>query len=194
MSKGAPNFGKKESNLLWIDAEVSDESADKGIILECAIVITDTQLNIIAKSDDIVVKQSEEALIEMGEWGQKRHSGSGLMEAVANSQIGIKECEDLLVNFLKDNNVAEGVCPMAGDDIFRTRNFIAKFMPKLHTFFSSANIDVSVLRELCKRWNPLVCMGIPQLDFQHRCLHDILQAIAELHFYYKKFTVVPVDD
>ena len=49
---------KKEANLIWIDIETSGIFPDKHKILEIALVITDSNLNIIAKVKKELLKIS----------------------------------------------------------------------------------------------------------------------------------------
>jgi sugar phosphate isomerase/epimerase len=45
---------------------------------------------------------------------------------------------------------------MCGNSICQDRRFLAKSMPKLEAYFHYRNLDVSTLKELAKRWKPLL--------------------------------------
>ena len=125
--------------------------------------------------------------VSMGSGEKEQHEHSGLLEAVANSHIEESTCEEILVQFLKDHKIEKDICPMAGANVPLQRAFLQEHMPNLVEYFSRVYIDVGVVRELCRRWNPTVFLSVPEKKLNHRSLHDILESIAELHFYYRKF-------
>ena len=53
------------------------------------------------------------------------------------------------------------------------------------------SIDVSTLKELCRRWYPAVYKHRPSKTETHRALADILESIAELAYYREAILVPP---
>jgi len=83
-------------------------------------------------------------------------------------------------------HVPAGVSPMCGNSICQDRRFMARYMPKLEDWFHYRNLDVSTLKELCKRWKPEVAKGLKKHG-KHEALADILESIAELKYYREHF-------
>ena len=75
------------------------------------------------------------------------------------------------------NNYDQGVLTVI---YFR---FIDKYMPELGAWLHYRTVDVSTLKELCKRWYPLVFEKLPKKGLSHRALDDIEESIAELKYY-----------
>lgn len=44
-------------------------------------------------------------------------------------------------------------------------------------------VDVSSIKELCRRWYPRIYFGQPEKGLAHRALADILESIQELRYY-----------
>lgn len=63
---------------------------------------------------------------------------------------------------------------------------MARGMPRLEAFFHYRNLDVSTLKELCKRWKPEVARGVVKKG-RHQALADILESIEELKYYREHF-------
>jgi hypothetical protein len=91
------------------------------------------------------------------------------------------ECIAFLKKYIKP-----GIAPMCGNTIGQDRRFMAKYMPKLEAFFHYRNIDVSTLKELCKRWHPELVKGFTKKQ-AHTALADIEESIEELKYYREKF-------
>jgi oligoribonuclease len=52
-------------------------------------------------------------------------------------------------------------------------------------------IDVSSIKELCRRWYPRIYFGQPAKGLAHRALADIEESIRELQFYRRTAFVPP---
>ena len=59
-------------------------------------------------------------------------------------------------------------------------------MPRLETYFHYRNLDVSTLKELCKRWLPEVAKGVKKSG-KHEALADIYESIDEMKYYRENF-------
>lgn len=170
------------SNIVWMDLEMTGLDVQKDKILEVSCLITDKDLNIVAESPTLVINQPEELLSSMNEWCVKHHGESGLTEAVRNSTISTEKAENLLLEFLK-TYIPEKSCPLAGNSIYMDRMFLNTYMPKLNDYMHYRIIDVSSIKELCRRWNPSVFSKQPKKQLAHRSLDDIKDTIEELRFY-----------
>lgn len=178
-------MAQDKDNLIWIDMEMSGLSPDDNVILEVAVVITDMHLNTVAESPVLVVHQTDALLDGMDDWNRKHHGKSGLIDRVKASPHDEAAVEDLMLHFLK-KHVPKGKSPMCGNSICQDRRFMARHMPKLEEYFHYRNLDVSVFKELAKRWRPVIYNGFKKVS-KHEALSDIYESIEELKYYREHF-------
>jgi len=169
------------NNLVWIDMEMTGLVPDSDRIIEIAVLVTDSQLNLVAEGPVLVVKQPDEVLAAMDSWNRSVHAKSGLVEKVKASTLDEATAERRTIEFLAQH-VPAGVSPMCGNSICQDRRFLARWMPKLEAFFLYRNVDVSTLKELVKRWKPEVVKGMKK-EGKHEALADIYESIEELKYY-----------
>lgn len=174
-----------EFNLVWIDMEMTGLDPDKDKIIEVAAVVTDPDLNILAEGPVFAIHQSDAMLDGMDAWNKGTHGRSGLIERVKASTVTEAEASTALIAFLK-KYVPAGKSPMCGNSICQDRRFMARGMPELEAFFHYRNLDVSTLKELCKRWKPELAAGFKKHQM-HTALADIIESIEELRYYREHF-------
>lgn len=159
---------------------------EKDKIMEVACLVTDAQLNIIAEGPNLIIHQSQDTLENMNEWCIKQHGKSGLTAASFKSELSIADADDLIVDFIK-KHVQKKMSPLAGNSVYMDRLFLRKFMPKVEDYLHYRIVDVSSVKELCRRWNGNVLKQMPKKGFVHRSLDDIRDSVAELKFYKDNF-------
>lgn len=169
------------NNLIWIDMEMSGLAPDTDRILEIALLVTDAQLQAVSEGPVLVVHQPDEVLAGMDSWNTGVHGKSGLVAKVKASTLDEATVEARMLEFLAQH-VPAGVSPMCGNSICQDRRFLARWMPRLETYFHYRNLDVSTLKELVKRWKPEAAKGLKK-EGKHEALADILDSIEELKFY-----------
>jgi oligoribonuclease len=174
-----------EMNLIWVDMEMTGLDPDVDRIIEVAVVVTDMHLNILAEGPVFAIHQSDAILDGMDAWNKGTHGRSGLIERVKNSTISEADAETALIAFLK-TFVPANKSPMCGNTICQDRRFMARGMPKLEAFFHYRNLDVSTLKELCKRWKPGIVAGFKKHQ-KHTALADIIESVEELRYYREHF-------
>jgi len=174
-----------EFNLVWIDMEMTGLDPDNDRIIEVAAVVTDADLNVLAEGPVIAVHQSDATLDKMDNWNKGTHGRSGLIDRVKASTIDEAQAQEQLIAFLKQW-VPANKSPMCGNSICQDRRFMARGMPKLESFFHYRNLDVSTLKELCRRWKPELASGFKKAQ-KHTALADILESIEELRYYREHF-------
>ncbi|NHZ78653.1 oligoribonuclease [Massilia sp. CCM 8695] len=174
-----------EFNLVWVDMEMTGLEPDTDRIIEVAVVVTDMHLNILGEGPVFAIHQSDETLDKMDAWNKGTHGRSGLIEKVKASTVTEAEAEAQLIAWLK-NYVPAGKSPMCGNTICQDRRFMVRGMPKLEAFFHYRNLDVSTLKELCKRWKPEIVSGFKKHQ-KHTALADIIESIEELRYYREHF-------
>ncbi|RZA35560.1 MAG: oligoribonuclease [Lysobacteraceae bacterium] len=174
-----------EFNLVWLDMEMTGLDPDNDRIIEVAVVVTDPELNIIAEGPVFAIHQSDETLDKMDNWNKGTHGKSGLIDRVKASTVTEAQAELELIAFLK-KYVPANKSPMCGNSICQDRRFMARGMPKLEAFFHYRNLDVSTLKELCRRWKPELASGFKKHQ-KHTALADIVESIEELRYYREHF-------
>ena len=132
-----------------------------------------------------LIHQSDETLDKMDAWNKGTHGRSGLIDRVKASTVTEADAEQALIEFLKPY-VPAGKSPMCGNTIGQDRRFMVRGMPKLEAYFHYRNLDVSTLKELCRRWKPELLAGFKKQQ-KHTALADIVESIEELKYYRQHF-------
>jgi oligoribonuclease len=173
------------NHLVWLDMEMTGLEPERDRIIELAMIVTDSQLVTIAESPAWVVSQDEARLDAMDDWNRKTHARSGLIDRVRASVLDEAAVERAALSFLQ-GLVPQAASPMCGNSIGQDRRFMVKYMPQLEAWFHYRNLDVSTLKELCRRWRPEVAKGFVKKS-DHTALADIRESIAELKYYREHF-------
>ena len=171
----------KESNLVWIDLEMSGLDTVRDTILEIALIVTDSELHELAEGPALAIHHPLEVLEAMDDWNTRHHTASGLWERVLVSGVSMAEAERRALDFLDEWSLA-GASPMCGNSICQDRRFLHRCMPRLEQFFHYRNLDVSTLKELALRWSPDVAAGVEK-ENRHEALADIRESVGELRHY-----------
>lgn len=169
--------------LVWIDLEMTGLDAARHVILEIAVVITDSTLEQVVEGPDLVIAAGEAALAAMEPVVAEMHTASGLLDAVRRSRLSLAEAEAQALGFVRTHVPERRTAPLAGNSIHADRAFLARHMPNLNGYLHYRNVDVSTIKELVRRWYPDVFAEAPQKAKGHRALTDILESIAELRYY-----------
>lgn len=175
----------RNSNLIWIDLEMTGLDPDNDYIIEIATIVTDADLNIIAEGPTMAIHQPDSVLDAMDEWCTNQHGKSGLTQRVKDSTINEREAEQRTIEFLLEH-VDKGASPICGNSIGQDRRFLYRHMPELESFFHYRNLDVSTIKEIARRWRPEVLEGV-QKKGSHLALDDIRDSIEELRHYREVF-------
>lgn len=173
------------NNLIWLDMEMTGLNPDNDRIIEMAVVITDSQLEVVAESPVLVVHQADAILDSMDDWNKSTHGRSGLIEKVKASSLSESQAEEQMLAFLLQY-VPARTSPLCGNSICQDRRFLARWMPVLEQYFHYRNLDVSTLKELAKRWKPQITGGIVKHG-KHEALADIYESIEEMKYYRTNF-------
>lgn len=174
-----------ETHLVWLDMEMTGLDPECERIIEVAVVVTDLNLETVAEGPVLVVHQPDSLLDAMDSWNKATHGRSGLIDKVRASTISEEEAESQLLEFLA-TYVPAGKSPLCGNSIGQDRRFMVRYMPRLETFFHYRNLDVSTLKELCRRWKPEIYKGYTKQS-RHEALADIYDSINELKYYREHF-------
>ncbi len=183
---------RKNDRLVWVDMEMSGLQPETDRILEIAMIVTDGDLNIVAEGPVLVVHQEDAVLDRMDAWNKGTHGKSGLIDKVKASTLTEADVEAACLAFLKQH-VKSSISPMCGNTIHQDRRFMNRYMPKLESYFHYRNIDVSTIKELCKRWQPEIAKGFSKQQ-AHTALADIIESVEELRYYREKLFIPTVGD
>ncbi len=176
--------------LVWIDCEMTGLDLRSDRLIEIAALVTDAELNVLGEGVDVVIHADDEALDGMVEVVARMHAKSGLTEEVRASTVDLAAAEQLVLDYVRSHVDGPKTAPLAGNSIATDRGFIARDMPTLDEFLHYRMIDVSSIKELCRRWYPRVYFGQPEKGLAHRALADIQESIRELR-YYRRTAFVP---
>ena len=169
--------------LAWMDLEMTGLDPARHVVVEIATLITDDRLVVVAEGPDIVVHAEPDQLAAMDGVVRRMHSRSGLLPAIESSIIGLEEAGELTLAFLRSHIDAPRSVPLCGNSIGTDRRFLAAQLPAVEDFLHYRSIDVSSVKELCRRWYPEVLARAPAKKEAHRALDDIRESIAELEYY-----------
>jgi len=186
-----PTVNAVRDQLVWIDCEMTglDLSSDK--LIEIAVLVTDADLNILGDGVDVVIHAEDAALSSMVDVVTQMHTRSGLIEEVRASTVDLATAEKAVLDYIRQHVKQGKTAPLAGNSIATDRGFIARDMPALDSFLHYRMIDVSSIKELCRRWYPRIYYGQPAKGLAHRALADIHESIRELQYYRRTAFVAP---
>ena len=181
-------MANEQPNLIWIDCEMTGLDLEKDVLVEIAVLVTDSELNVIGEGIDLVIAATPEQLAGMNEFVTQMHTNSGLITEIP-SGISLSAAEDLIIKYLESASTVAGKSPLAGNSVSVDRSFIARDMPRLNDYLHYRTIDVSSVKELARRWNAKVYFNSPAKTGNHRALGDIQDSIAELAHYRSNFLI-----
>ncbi|GAA4598413.1 oligoribonuclease [Actinoplanes octamycinicus] len=176
--------------LVWIDCEMTGLDLGKDKLIEVAALVTDPDLNVLGEGVDLVIHADDAALDAMPPVVRDMHAKSGLTEEVRRSVLTMAEAEEQILAYVKEHVPNPRTAPLCGNSIATDRGFLARDMPALDAHLHYRMIDVSSIKELCRRWYPRVYFGQPAKGLSHRALADIRESIRELE-YYRRTVFVP---
>jgi oligoribonuclease len=177
--------------LVWADCEMTGLDLRRDALIEIAVLVTDSELRVLDEGVDIVITAPDELLDGMQPVVREMHANSGLTEAVRASTTTVAEAEQQVLDYLRKHVPEARTVPLCGNSIATDRAFLARDMPELDAFLHYRMVDVSSIKELCRRWYPRVYFSQPQKGLAHRALADVKESIRELR-YYRSTVFVPV--
>ena len=154
----------------------------KDSLVEIAVLVTDSQLNILGEGVDLVIKVDAEKLQGMDDFVKNMHTESGLIKEIQNG-VTLLHAEEKIMEYLTKYAPEPGKSPLAGNSVGVDRLFINRDLPKVASHLHYRTVDVSSIKELARRWYPKVYFAAPKKDGNHRALGDIQDSIEELEYY-----------
>src|SRR6185312_3791235 len=170
--------------------EMTGLDLGKDKLIEVAALVTDPELNVLGDGIDLVIHADDAALDSMPDVVRDMHAKSGLTDEVRRSTVTMAEAEEAVLAYVKQFVPNPRTAPLCGNSIATDRGFLARDMPALDDHLHYRMIDVSSIKELCRRWYPRVYFSQPAKGLAHRALADIRESIKELA-YYRSTAFVP---
>ena len=175
-------MANEQPNLIWIDCEMTGLSLESDALVEIAVLVTDSELNLIGEGIDLVIHATDSQLDGMSDFVREMHTNSGLITEIPKG-ISIAAAEAKIIAYLESASTIAGKSPLAGNSVGVDRAFIDRDMPLLGAYLHYRTIDVSSIKELARRWYPKAYFNAPAKTGNHRALGDIQDSIAELAYY-----------
>jgi oligoribonuclease len=177
--------------LVWIDCEMTGLDLGRDALIEIAALVTDGELRVLGEGVDLVIHADEDLLSGMPDVVRDMHARSGLTEEVRRSAVTLREAEERVLAYVREHVLDPRTAPLAGNSIATDRGFLARDMPELDAHLHYRMVDVSSIKELCRRWFPRVFYAKPEKGMAHRALADIRESIRELDYYRRTLFVPP---
>ena len=169
-------------NLIWVDCEMTGLDLNKDVLVEIAVLVTDSQLNVLGEGVDLVIRASAEQLAGMNDFVREMHTASGLITEIPNG-VELEAAEAQILEYVTKYAPGAGKSPLAGNSVYVDRGFIARDLPAFNDYLHYRTVDVSSIKELARRWYPKVYFSAPKKTGNHRALGDIRDSIDELDYY-----------
>lgn len=176
---------------MWVDCEMTGLDLSKDALIEVAALVTDPDLQVLGSGVDVVIHTDDATLAGMPEVVRAMHDSSGLTEAVRASTVTLAQAQDRILKYVREFVPEPGTAPLCGNSIATDRLFLTRDMPLLDQHLHYRMVDVSSIKELCRRWYPRVYFSQPAKGLAHRALADIRESIRELE-YYRRTLFVPL--
>jgi oligoribonuclease len=177
-------------NLVWIDCEMTGLDITRDKLIEVAVLVTDSQLNVLDPGLDVIIHAEDADLEDMDDVVTAMHAKSGLTDAVRASTVTLEDAAEQVLAYVRRFVPERRTAPLCGNSIGTDRGFLARDMPALDDHLHYRMIDVSSIKELARRWFPRVYFAQPPKGLAHRAQADILESVRELA-YYRQTLFVP---
>ena len=172
---------RSKKNLVWIDCEMTGLDPERNVLLEIAVIITNYDLEIVARGPALAIRAPKAKLDAMDAWNRRTHKQSGLLDRIQKEGVVLRDAEDAVLKFVK-RHCYKGTAPLCGNSIGQDKRFLVKYMPRLHEFLHYKVIDVSSIKLLATEWYGGKYQP-PEKQELHRALADIEESIAELRYF-----------
>lgn len=173
-----------QEKIVWLDIQVTGLDVDQEAIMEVAIVVTNSLLNVLVESPNLVLKVEDNVLNEMKQPYKDQHSKTGLLERCKKSDLSLKDAEDKLMEFLVQHTEKDKA-PLAGNSVHADKKkFLVKYLPRVMDHLQDRVVDVKSVKDLCKSWYPDEFKSAPITNESNtEVLEKVRESIEELKYY-----------
>lgn len=183
------NLRNENRFIVWLDLEMtgltintSEPGKPDDEIVEIGVIVTDGNLVPQDKGLQLVIKPTDAALANMGDFVRKMHEKSGLLPLLKDG-VSVSDAEKQVLAYIQKHVPVRHSAQMGGNTIHMDRRFLAKYMPAVEDWVHYRNVDTSTIKEVLFRWFPYVADAAPEKVGNHRALADAIESIRELAFY-----------
>jgi oligoribonuclease len=181
---------RSADRIVWIDCEMTGLELGHDALIEVAVLVTDSELNVLGEGVDVVIACPPEALESMPDVVREMHTSSGLLDELADG-VTMDQAQQTVLAYVREHVPEAGKAPLAGNSVGTDRGFLARDMPELESYLHYRIVDVSSIKELARRWYPRAYFASPKKQGGHRALADIRESIDELRYYRQAVFVAP---
>ncbi len=181
---------RSQDRIVWIDCEMTGLDLHSDALIEVAVLVTDSQLNVLGDGLDVVIQPPGHTVDNMVDVVRTMHTASGLLDELP-SGVTLAEAEQAVLGYIRRWVPEPHKAPLAGNSVGTDRSFLARDMPELEDHLHYRIVDVSSIKELARRWYPRVYFASPSKHGGHRALADIRESIEELKYYREVLFVPP---
>ncbi len=174
--------GNNNGHIVWIDCEMTGLDLARDELIEIAVVITDSELTPMDEGIDLVIKPSQDALDNMGDFVRTMHTESGLLPELETG-LSLEDATAQVMDYLTKRIPEPRKAPLGGNSVATDKAFLERYMPAVIDHLHYRIIDVSSIKELAKRWYPRAYYAAPEKFGNHRAVGDIFDSIDELRYY-----------
>ncbi len=169
--------------LVWMDLEMTGLDHTSDVIVEIATLVTDDDLEIVAEGPDLVIHQPDDVLAAMDPFVVDMHTKSGLLDQIKASTITLEQAGEETLAFIREHVPEARTVPLCGNSIGTDRRFLSAYLPEIEEYLHYRSVDVSSIKELVRRWYPIVLSERGWKQGAHRALDDIRESVSELRLY-----------
>ena len=197
-----------DDRIMWVDIETTGLNPKKDAILEIGMLCTNNDGSKEFGHVNLLIHDRDdfyETAIQRGH----AHPIVGPMHEKSGLWLDLQKAVDIrpwpgakmaytrlaaiqkIQNWFEDLEIEPGTVVLASNSPSGVdRPFLQEKMPSVHELFHYRTIDVSSIKEACRRLNPRVFDSFTKPDGGHRVMDDISACIAEWQFYIDEFMYV----
>ena len=102
--------------LVWIDLEMTGLDTANHTIVEIAVLMTNSNLEVIDDGIDLVIHATPDELAKMDDFVRTMHTKSGLLPQIENSTLSLADAGAQVLEYLRAR-VTERSAPLCGNSI-----------------------------------------------------------------------------
>jgi oligoribonuclease len=184
------NGDRSADRIVWIDCEMTGLDLQADALIEVAVLVTDSELNVLGDGVDVVIRPPQAAVDQMRDIVRTMHTTSGLLAELADGTT-MADAQAAALAYVKQWVPEPRKAPLAGNSVATDRSFLSRDMPELEAHLHYRIVDVSSIKELARRWYPRIYFASPEKHGGHRALADIQESIQELKYYREALFIPP---
>lgn len=177
------------TKLVWLDIETTGLDPNEDNILEIGIIITNELLNELAHAS-FVCRPTMKSLHRLSPVVFEMHTKNGLLKESLESSLQLEDIDALACSFIEENDALGSPC--CGSTVHFDRSFLRSYNLKLKDCFHYRNIDVSVLKNIARIYDPETYTSAPiptEEEKAHRVLGDLRVSIREFEHYLRAWNL-----